>query len=67
MAILDDINICSFNCRGLGDWHKRQFLSELLKTNCVDICLLQETHCYSKFIAKFLGEALGWEMFLVIW
>ena len=45
---------------------KPQFLSELFKTNCVDICFLQETHCYSKFIAN-LGEAMGWEMFLVIW
>jgi len=47
-----NINICSLNCRGLGEWHKRHFLSDLFKINSVDICFLQETHCYSKFIAN---------------
>ena len=47
-----NLNISSLNCRGLGTYNKRQYIAELFKINSIDICFLQETHCYSKFVAN---------------
>ena len=57
------INFSSFNCRGLGDWRKREFLIKLLKENNIDICYLQETHCSSKFIGNSWKHELGGNCF----
>ena len=35
----------SLNLRGLGDNVKRHQLFKVLKDKCVDIAMLQETHC----------------------
>ena len=57
------LNINSLNCRGLGDGHKRQFLSELFKITKTDICFLQETHCSSKFIGNSWERLWGGKCF----
>ena len=53
------LNINSLNCRGLGDRHKRQFITELFNIKKIDICFLQETHCSSKFIGNLWENASG--------
>ena len=57
------LNINSLNCRGLGDGHKRQFLSELFNITKTDICFLQETHCSSKFIGNSWERLWGGKCF----
>ena len=57
------LNINSLNCRGLGDGHKHQFLSELFNITKTDICFLQETHCSTKFIGNSWERLWGGKCF----
>ena len=40
----NNINICSYNCNGLGDHLKRKDVFDFVRSRKFDICLLQETH-----------------------
>ncbi|KAI0234641.1 hypothetical protein LSAT2_015038, partial [Lamellibrachia satsuma] len=55
--------INSLNCRGLKDWHKRQFITDFFRVNHLDICFLQETHCTSKFNGNSWGKQWGGKCF----
>lgn len=43
-----NLNIVSFNVRGLNDQKKRRSIFRWLKQKHIDICLLQETYCTTK-------------------
>ena len=42
---MGDIKICSFNCRGLGDFQKRRDVLNYLRQSDCNIFLLQDIHC----------------------
>ena len=42
------VKICTFNVKGLGEYHKRKQIFEYLKSNQFGICFLQELHCECK-------------------
>ena len=58
-----NLRFCSLNCRGLGDLQKRDLLLQCLQYNKVDICFLQETHCYSLKCAKTFNRHFGGKLF----
>lgn len=60
---MDKLRFCSLNCRGLGDWQKRDLIKQSLKVNQFDVCFLQETHCYSINCAKNFNRQFGGKMF----
>ena len=57
------LKIITLNVRGLGNWRKRQFLAEFFVANKIDVCLLQETHVSSKFIADSWVKIWGGKCF----
>ena len=42
---MGDIKICSFNCRGLGEFQKRRDVLNYLRRSDFNIFLLQDIHC----------------------
>ena len=58
-----NLRFCSLNCRRLGDLQKRDLLKQCLLYNKVDICFLQETHCYSLKCAKIFNRHFGGKLF----
>ena len=60
---MTSLNINSLNCRGLKDWHKRQFITDFFRVKHLDICFLQETHCTSKFNGHSWGKQWGGKCF----
>ena len=42
---MGDIKICSFNCRGLGEFQKRRDVLNYLRQSEANIFLLQDIHC----------------------
>ena len=45
---MDDLNIVTYNVRGLGNYTKRREVFHYLHTKQIDIAFLQETHSCSK-------------------
>ena len=42
---MTEVNICSLNCRGLGDYRKRRDVFHYLRRGDFHIYLLQDIHC----------------------
>ena len=40
-----DLKVCSFNCRGLGEYRKRRDVFNFLKGIDCNVFLLQDIHC----------------------
>ena len=57
------INLCSYNCNGLGDHLKRKDIFDYLRTHNFDICLLQETHLLASQ-ENFIRSCWGFEVVL---
>ena len=56
---MSNLQIVSLNCRGLGDFHKRKQIGQILNSSNVDVCFLQETHVYNNNVADIYSKDLG--------
>ena len=56
---MSKLQIVTLNCRGLGNFRKRNHICQILKTTNVDVCFLQETHVYNNKVADMYSKDLG--------
>ena len=54
-----NLRFCSLNCRGTG----RNVLKQCLMYNKVDICFLQETHCFSLKCAEIFNRQFDGKLY----
>ena len=61
------LKINSLNCRGLMDWHKRQFLNDVFRVKQFDICFFYKKLTVHLNLMDILGvnNGGGGQMFLV--
>ena len=45
---MNELRICTMNCRGLGDYRKRRDVFHYLRRSNFNIYLLQDIHCQKK-------------------
>ena len=63
LVTIANFRFSSLNCRVLGDCYKRDLIKQCLMYNEVDICFLQETHCYSLKCAKLFNRQFGGKLY----